>query len=189
MTDNLQEIHHYTSDEKLKWWGYGEWVEELDEVRFVHKGIECRIIRIAGPELDENRYGGHLCGYIKVPKDHVCYGKGYDDIEIDVHGGLTYSEIDQENHNYLPPEGHWIGFDCVHAGDYHPSVEYMKKTMPELIEIERKSKERLKKFGMNENIFQNTYKNINYCIQECKSVVEQLNLKRNECEQEKTIVE
>jgi len=33
---------------------------------------------------------GHLCGYIGVPKGHPWYGKDYDAIEADVHGGLTH---------------------------------------------------------------------------------------------------
>lgn len=28
--------HLLTSDEKIKYWGYGEWVEEPDEVFFTH---------------------------------------------------------------------------------------------------------------------------------------------------------
>ena len=33
---------------------------------------------------------GHLCGYIGVPTSHPWYGKDYDEVEADVHGGLTY---------------------------------------------------------------------------------------------------
>jgi hypothetical protein len=57
---------------------------------------------------------GHRCGYIGIPKGHSVYGKDYDEIDIDVHGGLTYAGDD----NY-PVESDlwWIGFDCAHSGD------------------------------------------------------------------------
>lgn len=54
-------------------------------------------------------------GYIGVPKDHPWYGKGYDSIEADVHGGLTYASYDHPNGGR---DGNWwIGFDTFHAGD------------------------------------------------------------------------
>jgi hypothetical protein len=34
---------------------------------------------------------GHLCGYIGLPKAHPWHGKDYDDIDAEVHGGLTYA--------------------------------------------------------------------------------------------------
>jgi len=34
---------------------------------------------------------GTLCGYIGVPPSHPWYGVWYNDIQCDVHGGLTYS--------------------------------------------------------------------------------------------------
>lgn len=54
-------------------------------------------------------------GYIGLPPEHPWYGKPYDDIPADVHGGLTYSR------NYKPkeePDGYWwIGFDTGHLDD------------------------------------------------------------------------
>lgn len=35
--------------------------------------------------------GTHPCGYVRAPKDHLYYGKHYDDCNINCHGGLTYS--------------------------------------------------------------------------------------------------
>ena len=66
---------------------------------------------------------GHLCGYVKVPKDHPCYGKASEyDAPIDsiaCHGGITYAGF---NHGAYPvpdtdENGYWIGFDCAHCGD------------------------------------------------------------------------
>lgn len=58
----------------------------------------------------------HLCGYVVLTKYNNFYGKEYDDIPVQVHGGLTFSgEVD----------GEWlIGFDCAHHGDITPGCGY-----------------------------------------------------------------
>lgn len=60
---------------------------------------------------------GHRCGYVGIPEGHKYYRKHYDEIDVMVHGGLTYSEF----HSKYPIETDeklwWIGFDCGHAGD------------------------------------------------------------------------
>jgi len=54
-------------------------------------------------------------GYIAVPKSHPWHGKLYEDIDVVVHGGLTFSEN---------LGGHWVlGFDTNHSGDaYGPNA-------------------------------------------------------------------
>ena len=58
---------------------------------------------------------GYACGYVGVPPDHPWYKKDYDDIEVDVHGGLTWSDnsVGDEPANEL----WWVGFDPAHYGD------------------------------------------------------------------------
>jgi hypothetical protein len=61
-----------------------------------------------------------LCGYVVITSDNELFGLDYDSIyskvNIDVHGGLTYSDRG---------EGGWvIGFDCAHAGDLCPAFQY-----------------------------------------------------------------
>jgi hypothetical protein len=61
-----------------------------------------------------------LCGYVVLTSDNELYGLDYDEIypkiNIDVHGGLTYSD---------KGENGWIvGFDCAHAGDLCPAFPY-----------------------------------------------------------------
>jgi hypothetical protein len=59
---------------------------------------------------------GHLNGYVAIPKGHFWYGHGYGDMDVEVHGGLTYSDEDKET-------GEWVfGFDCSHAGDFSPRL-------------------------------------------------------------------
>ena len=159
------ETHHFTSDEKLEWWGYGEWVEEPGEVLFEYKGMECKVTRrgIQEPGVKETfLFGGHLCGYIRIPDNHPYHHKDYEDIPIDCHGGLTYGECSDK---------HWIGFDCAHCFDYIPSTEYIKKilTMEGVLE----PRPFYIKFKDN-SFFKRSYKNIAFCIKECQSIVDQL---------------
>ncbi|WP_178914064.1 hypothetical protein [Furfurilactobacillus rossiae] len=57
---------------------------------------------------------GHLCGYVELPSKHPYYGSDYEDIPVDVHGGLTYAMQNEE---------YWeIGFDCAHLGDIIPGL-------------------------------------------------------------------
>lgn len=89
---------------------------------------------------------GHLCGYIGLPPSHPWHGKEYDDIEADVHGGLTFAESETECRRPLhpidwekgpewelvekpTPYPHdtglglwWIGFDCAHLRDLVPGL-------------------------------------------------------------------
>jgi len=59
-------------------------------------------------------------GYVKIIPTHKDYGKHYDDFNVAVHGGLTFSEI-IPNDDDSWPEGHWVGFDTAHSGD-NPTV-------------------------------------------------------------------
>ena len=68
---------------------------------------------------------GEANGYLVIDdKNHPWYGKHYSDIDIDVHGGLTYSELVESDSLQCFDEiisddvGSWmIGFDTCHYGD------------------------------------------------------------------------
>ncbi len=52
---------------------------------------------------------GAYNGYVSLPPDHPWHGLDYEDIPMDIHGGLTYSDIEGAR---------WvIGFDTCHWGD------------------------------------------------------------------------
>ena len=89
------------------------WENEPDHVLFMSEaGYVCEIKR-------HPRYL-HLNGYIYIPKGHPDYGKGYDELhEHDVprvHGGWTYSEIDEQAGVTV------FGFDCNHLDDLSPGM-------------------------------------------------------------------
>jgi hypothetical protein len=154
----------YSKEEKIKWFGEGEWVEEPDKIEFSHNGFDCIVKRISIKEpfsKEEHYFGGHLCGYISIPPNHPFYGKKYSDLEIDVHGGLTYAEFEND--------GYWIGFDCGHSEDLVPSMAHLRELYKGEIELFSMPEE-FKKYS----IFIPVYRNIDFCIQECKSMAEQL---------------
>lgn len=147
----------FSSDLKLRQFGYGEWVEELDYIKFIYKDYICHVIR---------NKGGAFCGYILLNESHPWFGRLYQESEdirnIGVHGGITFSDFIHEN---------WIiGFDCAHFNDLVPLAEKSKKEL----RIEKdECLSALYNFVADEDIFNPTYKNIQFCINECKSMVEQ----------------
>lgn len=100
------------------------WTQEPDYAEFTLNGFTCVIRR---PYLRS-----HLCGYVGLPKGHRAFGQDYDEIEVDVHGGLTYASHDMVE--YDGPCLWWIGFDCNHSGDFSP---YYSKTIEDRTEIYR----------------------------------------------------
>lgn len=163
-----KEEHHWTSEEKTKWCGYGEWVEEADVVEFEYLGYKAAIIRILKREpfaKVEAYFGGHLCGYVQIPKEHPYFAsKDRNKIdELDCHGGITFNEAHEE---------HWVGYDCGHLGDYVPTMEHMRRTMPELKAL----KEAFPLFEGYEqySLFNPVYRNVEYCIESCQLIIEDL---------------
>ena len=58
-------------------------------------------------------------GYVVIPNGHPMYGKHYDEVPVDVHGGLTFSgcandfpELTEEM-----KDGWVFGFDTAHYND------------------------------------------------------------------------
>ena len=95
---------------------------------------------------------GHRCGYVGVPAGHPMYGKHYDEVEVDVHGGLTYSELD---------DGLWtFGYDCAHWDDAKD---------PALMSDEYK-----KVFGEAARWGGSVIRTLEFCVAECESLAKQL---------------
>ena len=90
-------------------WDRGPWdSEEFDKLVWVDPdtGLKCGLVR--------NSYGA-WCGYVGISKDHPLHGVEYDRLymDINVHGALTYSCLDEEGI-------WWLGFDCNHTCDMAP---------------------------------------------------------------------
>lgn len=121
--------------------------QEGNTKQFEYKGYECLIFRAKPDTL------GHLCGYVKLPKTHKYFNKSYDNIQIEVHGGLTYSGMSETGGEYFT-EGYWIGFDCAHFGDLVP---VMNNNFPSFLK--------------EDNV---PYRDMEYVEQEIKNMVDQL---------------
>lgn len=79
--------------------------------RILHKG------EFKGFNFAIINYGTHPCCYVFLPEGNKYFGKTYDEIDIDCHGGLTFSE-DDLIFNPLPNKDWIIGWDYAHYNDY-----------------------------------------------------------------------
>ncbi len=111
----------------------GPWRDEPTKAQWVDAatGLPCLIVR---------NHIGALCGYAGVSRDHPLHGKPYVDLDVDVHGGLTFADGCQHSKDesqgvcHVPEPGTpddvwWFGFDCAHCFDLIPG-------MPKFPEIE-----------------------------------------------------
>jgi hypothetical protein len=109
-------------------WGPGPWQEEPDKVQWQDPATSypCLVVR--------NRSGA-FCGYVGVSPGHWAYGKDYEDVPADAHGGLTFAGKCQPGGEdsgvcHVVEGGEedrvwWLGFDCIHSGDHAPAYEYL----------------------------------------------------------------
>lgn len=125
-------------------WPAGPWDEEPDKVQWTDAATQlpCLIVR---------NHSGALCGYVGVAEGHPFFKVPYQccalglcgdelgyasycshspAIRLSAHGGLTYSDLCQEDEPpfgvcHIPEPGQpdhvwWFGFDTAHSGDLAP---------------------------------------------------------------------
>lgn len=155
------------------------------EADFKYQGLRCVVVMT---EM------GHRCGYVGISNTHPLYGKDYSDtigkffnikensmkkispinimmlafeqpndnspVRIDcyfnVHGGITYAG---QGDYPVKSDLWWFGYDCAHAGDAK-DIDAIKDER--LKEMEKE----FKHYG--------EVRTLKYCINECKSLAEQL---------------
>jgi hypothetical protein len=78
------------------------------EREWKHAGLSCAVVLA--------REAGHRCGYVRVPPGHSLFGKEWDSPNVEVHGGLTFAELEPCT-EHEDGQGWWFGFDCAHSGD------------------------------------------------------------------------
>jgi hypothetical protein len=85
------------------------------EREWIHAGLKCAVVQA--------REASHRCAYVRVPPTHPLYGKGCNDINPPVHGGITYAQM--EDCTEEDGVGWWFGFDFAHCGDalYDPNPD------------------------------------------------------------------
>jgi hypothetical protein len=106
-------------------WGPGPWQDEPDKVQWTDPatGLPCLAVR--------NNMGA-LCGYVGVDESHPLFGVDCDEVDVKVHGGLTFSNRcakGEPEHGicHKPDFGEsdvvwWFGFDCSHLYDLSPQM-------------------------------------------------------------------
>ena len=93
-----------------------EWDNEFDFYELATKdGWKAYIKR--HPNL------GHLCGYVAIPPWHPFYGLRCEDINVWVHGGITWSGFFKGLEGKNERE-YQVGFDCAHFNDLTPFRKY-----------------------------------------------------------------
>jgi hypothetical protein len=78
------------------------------EREWKHAGLSCAVV--------QGREASNRCGYVRVPPSHPAHGKSYKDVDVDVHGGLTFAAVEPCT-EHEDGQGYWFGFDCAHLGD------------------------------------------------------------------------
>ena len=154
------EQREYTTHDRSGW-DSGPWDGEPDKVQFVDEATKL-------PCLAVRNHSGAWCGYVGVPPSHKDFGKGYSDVDYDVHGGLTFADKCQpttdESHGicHVPAPGEpdhvwWFGFDCNHCDDFAPSMHF-----------------RLKALGHDFRIPGEKYRTLGYVKAQCAKLAAQL---------------
>lgn len=110
-------------------WGPGPWDGEPDKVQWTDEATGYPCIASRG-----NPRFGNWCGYVAVPPGHRFHGASYDDVDVEVHGGLTFSASCAEDAPqeiaicHVPEPGEpadvwWLGWDAGHAFDIAPGLD------------------------------------------------------------------
>ena len=139
-------------------WGPGPWQEETDRLEWEYKGFPCLMVR-------DMHVTGAWCGYVALPPDHPQFEKDSDKVDVDVHGGLIYSDHCQGDICHEPKPGEpdnvwWVGFDCANGFDFSPMMEATMKMV-------------LGKPSQFMNSFQ-TYRDVEYVKKEVEDLADQL---------------
>ena len=97
---------------------FGPWSSEPHLLEFKHAGFDCILKRSSTTLV--------WCGYVAVPESHPAYKKHYDNINVEVHGGLTFADECGVVvcHRSSDPDDKvwWLGFDCSHSFDFSPGM-------------------------------------------------------------------
>jgi hypothetical protein len=136
-------------------WGDGQWTAEPDKLQWTDEatGLPCLIHR---------GLSGALCGYVGVSESHPLFRRDYDEADVRVHGGLTFSDMcaGQEGAGHgichIPGPGEpdhvwWLGFDCAHSGDVCPAYDHRRSWS-----------------------YESSYRDLDYVKRECASLAGQL---------------
>lgn len=81
------------------------------EREWTHRGLRCVVA------LDEEFFEEWFSGYVAIPKGHPFWGKGFSQVKVDVHGGLSFAKRGWNGSIWKNKDLWWFGFHCGHATD------------------------------------------------------------------------
>lgn len=100
-------------------------------IAFLNKTRNDEFRKAVGDDFIAN--GGYANGYVAVPPEHPYHGKNYDDVPVEIHGGLTFdsdaasinlsttgnwSNLEFLGEETSLPDDYWVfGFDTLHCDD------------------------------------------------------------------------
>ena len=153
MAEKIVLLEHDKSD-----WGPGPWQYEEDRIEWRHKGLPSHMVR---------NHQGNWCGYVGITKENPFFEKDYDKVDVEVHGGLTYSDKCGGHICHTPKPGEdgnvwWLGFDCGHAWDASPGMDAQLNKMSPGLHNSRS-------FHLDQ-----TYKDVAYVTKEVNQLADQL---------------
>ena len=108
-------------------------IDEVFPMYFIHNIMRKKYEKLSQEnslKSTELYLGGWGNGYVGLPFWHPWYKWNYDEIPIKIHGGLTFSMLDDNTDLWV------IGFDTNHGGDdlYNRSFEWVKEETYRLLE-------------------------------------------------------
>ncbi len=152
-------------------WGDGPWQAEPDRVEWEHAGLPCLALR--------NENFGVWCGYAAVAPGHPLHGKDHGDVEVSVHGGLTYANrCDGDRICHVPKPGEaddvwWFGFDCGHCFDFMPAFAARHALLLEPLPRQQ-AYDHNAAVNASSRLYVDVYRTLNYVQDETNALAEQL---------------
>lgn len=106
----------------------------------------------------------YRCGYVGVSKGNKYYEKDADSINLECHGGITFSDFN----DIFGPDLYWLGFDCCHNDGY--DLKTLKKYCGQKA-VDNFIKHPAYFYEYHKGLYAYT---LDDCIKECEHIIDQL---------------
>ena len=115
---SLEQVQVFRGEAMSQKIGFGQKIMR----KWKYKGLHCLVV------LNDSLAREWFCGYVAVSRNHPDWRKDDEDVDVKVHGGLTWSIIGTKDSAIWPNPNLWyFGFDCGHAGDDNDKPEWLKQ--------------------------------------------------------------
>lgn len=106
----------------------------INKFDFTYNGYNCLIIK-------NFLMGDYYCAYIGITDNNKYYGLNEENMNLHVHGGITYAQFTLENdilksHNDNGKKLYWLGMDFMHSGDISFELNQFPLKIENHIEVE-----------------------------------------------------